>query len=102
MERVNSWKEQMSEDDTVYVIRYAALWLETGKVAMQNIADQKAVQLQDSEKVKTLAAATLGHLLELTMEAKGRNRDRVFREVEEYVETAQEFLSLPTLKQYRK
>lgn len=99
---VKGLKESLSEDDYLFVLRYKSLWLEPGRVAMSYIAERAGVVLADAGAVKRIAAATLGHLLELSMEAKGRNRDRVLRELDEYVESAEEFLALPSIQRFTK
>lgn len=99
---VKALNENLGEEDYLFVLRYQSVWLEPGRVAMAYIAEQTGVVLADSDAVKRIAAATLGHLLELSMEAKGRNRDRVLRELDEYVESAEEFLALPSIQRFTK
>lgn len=97
---VNTWKDKLSDDDMLYVLRYIPIWLEPARVAMSNVASQRAVDIGDPHVAATKAAATLGHLLELKMEAKGRSKDGVLRELDEFVETADDFLALPALVRF--
>ncbi|KAI0563208.1 hypothetical protein FGB62_44g145 [Gracilaria domingensis] len=99
---VNTFKQTLAEDDADFVLRYAAIWLEPGRVAMKQISEQTAVPLADLDKITNIAAATLGHLLELRMELQARQRDRVARELDEYIESAADLLSLPSVKRFIK
>ena len=99
---VGQWKDAFAEDDGLYVLRYIPIWLEPGRVAMADIASQTDVNIGDREKANQYAAAILGHLFELKTEARGRSKEGVLRELDEFVETADEFLAIPELKKLQK
>ncbi|CAN8066026.1 unnamed protein product [Agarophyton chilense] len=99
---VASLKQPLSADDAQFVLRYAAVWLQPGREAMALVSRQTAVAQRDVGAVDTIAAATLGHLLELQMELQRGDRDRVVAEIDEYIQSAHDLLSLPSMQPFIK
>lgn len=95
------WPKTASEDDAQATLRTAAIWLEPARLALVEAAElPDRVQIGDREKVRTLAGLLLGHLFELRDEARNANSKGIVRELDEYVETADEFLAMPELKKF--
>lgn len=98
---VSKYGAKMTEDDALVVLRNVPIWLTPAQKAMKEISETKA-NVGDVAVLQKLATATLGHLLELRMEAKGRDRDRVIGEIDEFIETSEDFLAVPGLKRFKK
>lgn len=96
----SSWKDVMDEDDGLYVLRFIPIWLEPARIAMENVAKQESVDVGDAGALQTKAVEMMGHLLELRTESKARKKAGVVRELDEMVETADDFLNLPGIKRF--
>lgn len=94
------WKDTISEDDQLYILRFIPIWLEPARIAIADIASQQGVNIGDKGNVQSKSAALYGHLLELRGEAKARKKGGVVRELDEFVETALEFLALPDISKF--
>lgn len=92
----------LSDEDKDYIRRYSALWLENGRTALVDVSTQKAVKMGDMQKLSTLAAQLMGHMVELRAEIGVGKRDRVLEELDEYMETIEAFLQVPEVKKYVK
>lgn len=96
------WKDALTEDDQLYVLRFIPIWLEPARIAISNIAKQQGVDVGNKDTVQMKSAAMTGHLLELRGEAKARKKNGVIRELDEFVETGLEFLTLPGVAKFTK
>lgn len=96
----SSWNNAMTEDDELYVLRFIPIWLEPARLAMADIGNQADVDVGDTNSLKNKAGEMMGHLLELRMESKARKKAGVLRELDEFVETAEDFLTLPGIKRF--
>lgn len=96
----SSWKDAMDEDDELYVLRFIPIWLEPARVAMGNVGKQENIDVGDAGAVQNKAAEMKGHLLELRTESKARKKTGVIRELDEFVETADDFLKLSGVKRF--
>ncbi|CDF38495.1 unnamed protein product [Chondrus crispus] len=96
----SSWKEDMSEDDQLYVLRFIPIWLEPARLAMAAVGTQENVDIGDAALLKNKAAESMGHLLELRAEAKGRKKAGVLRELDEWLETLDDFLKLQGVRRF--
>lgn len=97
---VTGWKDAMSEDDELYVLRFIPIWLEPARAAMENVGKQGNVDVGDASTVNNKALEMIGHLLELRVEAKSRRKAGVLRELDEFVETSDDFLKLPGIQRF--
>lgn len=96
------WKDALTEDDKLYVLRFIPIWLEPARVAISNVAKQQGVDVGNKGTVQTKSTAMNGHLLELRGEAKAQKKNGVIRELDEFVETGLEFLTLPGVAKFTK
>lgn len=96
----SQWKGSLEEDDELYVLRFIPIWLEPARGAMRKVGDQTEVDVGNRPAVQQEAARVLGHLFELKAEAKGRSKDGVLRELDEYVESCEKFLKFPGIARF--
>uniref|UniRef100_A0A7S0ZKH1 Uncharacterized protein n=1 Tax=Timspurckia oligopyrenoides TaxID=708627 RepID=A0A7S0ZKH1_9RHOD len=84
--------KQFTDDDAVLVKSLIPLWIEPLIPAMSDIA--QSLNAPQSSRVAILPLAMQGHLIELKAAAAAVNKTQVLEELEEVVESADEFLAL--------
>ncbi|KAA8497129.1 hypothetical protein FVE85_0858 [Porphyridium purpureum] len=94
--------ESLDEDTALMLKRYAAIYLSplAGQMslAVEQLGALKTSKVPVPERVNTLALAMKGHYAELTQALRGKDRTASLREVQEVIETAEEFLNAPVWK----
>eukprot|EP01041_Mallomonas_annulata_P010323 gene10323-21542_t len=87
-----------TKDDCDVVLSYLEVYIKPLQTKMKKTAPTLKLDQKSQERLEVLPNLMIGHMLELSQAINGRKVDDQKREVEEVVETLEEFLALASAK----